>query len=70
MQDKQQETINAEEFIEKHPIVGVMAKIGAVAVVIALIALVNGIVVAFELFTITADVRGQVSEIWGADCKI
>lgn len=49
MQNTQEKTINAEEFIEKHPVAGVMAKIGAVAVIIALIAVVNGIVVAFEL---------------------
>ena len=52
MLDNQKETETAEQFIEKHPTAGVLAKIGAVSIVIALIALVNGIVVAFELLPI------------------
>ena len=59
VQNTQKETINAEEFIEKHPVAGVMAKIGAAAVVIALIALVNGIVVAFELFPLLLMLEGR-----------
>ena len=46
-------------FAERHPWLDVLAKIGAVCIFIAILALINGVVLAFELLPMMLMLTGK-----------